>query len=138
MMALASGVVPLARILSEGREVEVLAFGLRDTVTGEVLARTDHISTLMGIAALLAFVVIFLYKRRMLQLRLCVVEIVLLLGSLGLEIGYLIKSRAAAGPANFTFTVADVFPLIALIITWLAIRAIFKDEILVKSLDRIR
>lgn len=138
MMALASGVIPLGRILSEGSVVEVRAFGLKDALTGEVLAYTTHVGILMGLAALLPLVTIFLFKKRLLQIRLCVVELVLLLGSVVLEVGLLLRSRAAAGAGNFAFTAADVFPLVALILTWLALRAIFKDQILVKSLDRIR
>jgi hypothetical protein len=34
--------------------------------------------------------------------------------------------------------IAIIFPVIAIILDYLALRAIFKDEMLVKSLDRIR
>ena len=36
------------------------------------------------------------------------------------------------------FRIAIIFPLVALILDYLALRAIFKDETLVRSLDRIR
>jgi hypothetical protein len=36
------------------------------------------------------------------------------------------------------FHIAIIFPLIALVLDYLALRAIFRDEMLVKSLDRIR
>ena len=36
------------------------------------------------------------------------------------------------------FRIAIIFPIVALILDYLALRAIFKDETLVRSLDRIR
>jgi hypothetical protein len=34
--------------------------------------------------------------------------------------------------------IAIIFPLVAIILDYLALRAIFRDEMLVRSLDRIR
>ena len=92
-------------------------------------------------AALLPFVTIFLYKKRLLQFRLCVVETVLLAGVMLFEI-YYIWGRCAE-PRRSPFQPGNsppprFFPPVSLIFTYLALRGIRKDILLVKSLDRIR
>ncbi len=70
-------------------------------------------------------------------MRLCTVNIILLLGSLGLAYFYLSFVKLDIEPIiNYKLTVA--FPIIAVIFTILANRGIKKDEKLVRSLDRIR
>ena len=95
----------------------------------------------MALAAAVPLVNIFLFKRRMLQIRLCAVELVLLLGSVAfIGIYYYLSTRMVSQAEFHTqgFRIAAVFPLVALVLDYLAMRAIFKDELLVKSLDRIR
>lgn len=94
-----------------------------------------YFTLLVGASALLPFVTIFLYKRRLLQIRLCAVEAVLLFGVLAMEAllywGPQELQRGGLMPASF-------IPVAALFLTWLAARATFKDEMLVRSLSRIR
>lgn len=85
----------------------------------------------------LSFVTIFLYKNRLLQLRVCVINMILLLGSLGI-IYYYIAVAFSDFEAIVSYSISAIMPLIAAILTWLAFRAIKKDEKLVKSMDRIR
>jgi hypothetical protein len=80
---------------------------------------------------------ILLYKRRMLQIKVCIISIVLLLGIQGLIYYYISVSKQQLG-AQFSFSIVFVFPIIAAILTYLAIRAIAKDEALVRSMDRLR
>jgi hypothetical protein len=99
----------------------------------------------MGILFVLAIIVplvaIFLFKRRVLQIRLCAVEAVLLLGSLiFIGIYYWLSNRMFEGYdiEHKQLGWAVIMPILALILDLLAARAIFKDEVLVRSLDRIR
>lgn len=78
---------------------------------------------------------VFLYKRRILQIRLLVFTIILLLGLLGVIFYFL---YAAFPGADVAFKVPMTFPVIAVILDYLAIRAIGKDEALIRSLNRIR
>lgn|SRR5690554_874912 len=84
---------------------------------------------------LLHLAVIFLYKNRILQIRILAFTIILLLGLLGL-LFYFLHSGFENAETVYKFPMT--FPLIAAIIDYLAIRAIGKDEALVRSLDRIR
>ncbi len=87
------------------------------------------------IITLLHFVVIFLYKKRILQIRILVFSIVLLLGLFGL---FFYFTYAGFDGTKVAFKIPVVFPIIAAILDFLAIRAIGKDEALIRSLNRIR
>ena len=89
----------------------------------------------IGLIALLHFVAIFMYKKRIRQIRMVVFTILLLLGLVGLFFYFI---YAGFDAPKVAFKIPMVFPLIAVILDYLAIRAIGKDEALVRSLDRIR
>lgn len=97
---------------------------------------------LMVIATVLPLVTIFLFKHRMLQVRLCAVEIVLLLGCIAFEAIYFWLSGANALEELVVehrhLGWAAIMPIVSLVFTALAARATFKDEITVRSFDRIR
>jgi hypothetical protein len=87
------------------------------------------------LVALLHFAVIFLYKKRILQIRILVFTIVLLIGLFGM---FFYFTYTGFTDAKAAFKVPVVFPVVAAILDFLAIRAIGKDEALVRSLNRIR
>lgn len=100
-----------------------------------------YLAILLGISALVPLVTIFLFKRRMLQIRLCVAEIVLLAGSLIMTAIYCWLAYRSVAEAPFGAGSVKVWvclPLVALIFTVLAVKAIFRDELLIRSLNRIR
>src|SRR5690554_317071 len=78
---------------------------------------------------------IFLYKRRILQIRVLVFTIILLLGLFGVIMYFL---YAAFSNAEVAFKIPITFPIIAVILDYLAIRAIGKDEALIRRMNRIR
>lgn len=129
---------PLAYFAAGTDEYTLRAFSLSG---GEMSQSTIYMGIVMALAAAVPLVNIFLFKRRMLQIRLCAVELVLLLGSVAFIGIYYYLSARMVSQAEFHaqgFRIAAVFPLVALVLDYLAMRAIFKDELLVKSLDRIR
>ena len=106
--------------------------------TGENAAfSTLPLSILISLCLLITVVTIFLYKRRMLQIRLSTFNIILLVGLQGLMF-YYIKMAQKAVTADFSFTFFFVFPIVSAILVFLALRAIARDEALVRSLDRLR
>ncbi|WP_321345959.1 DUF4293 domain-containing protein [uncultured Draconibacterium sp.] len=90
---------------------------------------------LIGIIAVLHLVVLFLYKKRILQIRILAFTIILMLGLFGL---FFYFTYASFEEVKVAFKVAVALPIASVILDWLAIRAIGKDEALVRSLDRIR
>ncbi|MFO8002570.1 MAG: DUF4293 domain-containing protein [Marinilabilia sp.] len=86
----------------------------------------------------LSLVSIFLYKKRMVQIRICALNLGLLLG-LSAMIYYMGRTGANEMDAtDLSFNWPLVLPLVAMILVYLALRAIGKDEALVKSMNRIR
>ena len=92
------------------------------------------IAVLIGVVALLHFVIIAIYKKRTMQIRIAVFTIILLFGLLGL----LFYFTYTHDLAKVAFKIPVIFPLVAVILDFLAIRAIRKDENLIRSLNRIR
>ena len=89
----------------------------------------------IGIIALLHIVIIFMYKKRIRQIRMIVFTIILLLGLFGM---FFYFAYASFDNAEVAFKIPVAFPLVAIILDYLAIRGIGKDEALVRSMDRIR
>lgn len=133
--------IPMANYLSSGSEYALTAFGIVSADSGGSIATLPYLAVLAAVAALIPFVTIFLFRNRLLQIRLCIVEIVLLAGVVGLQVYYLYHGGSAFGASDAhstSYSFVNIFPLIALILMWLAVRAIGKDEALVRSLDRLR
>ncbi|MDX9694495.1 MAG: DUF4293 domain-containing protein [Bacteroidales bacterium] len=92
---------------------------------------------LLSIITLVSIVTIFLYQKRILQIRLSAINLMLMLGYIGLNY-YYIKSFSSQLTGVISYNLIVIFPLISAVLTYLAIRAIGKDEALLRSLDRIR
>lgn len=92
---------------------------------------------LLSIIVLIPLVSIFLYKKRILQMRLNFINMILLLGYMGLNY-YYIQNFSKQLDGIVSYHITAIFPIISVILTYLAIRAIGKDEALIRSMDRIR
>lgn len=95
------------------------------------------LNLLLIVTVVVTTVSIFLYKRRLLQIRLCGLNLGLLLG-VSVMIFFFGKMAASELNAELSFNWPLVAPLVSMVLVFLAIRAIGKDEALVRSLDRIR
>ena len=115
---------------------ELYTFSIEGIFNGETLIFDGlPIMIFIGLITLLHLVIILMYKKRVLQIRITVFTIILLLGLTGLFF-YFIYSGFT--DVKVAFKVPMAFPVIAIILDYLAIRSIGKDEALVRSLDRIR
>lgn len=91
---------------------------------------------LIGATALLAFITIFLFNHRITQIRLTVFNGLLLLMLQGVIIYILIRASNLTLDASYSLNA--IFPIVSAVLCYLSIRAIGKDEAMVKALDRIR
>ena len=107
---------------------------------------TNWISLILNILIIvLAIITIFARKPKtksakpslLLQLRLCFVNIVFMLGMVVL-IWLQIRNIANDLQAEWNVNTGFIFPVVGIVLTWLAIRGIVKDITLLKSYDRIR
>jgi len=90
---------------------------------------------ILMVVAILSFVTIFLFKKRMLQIRLTIFSSIMLIGY------YLVLVALAlmlAEGTSFTPSWIICLPFVAIVLNWLAIRGIGADEALVKAYDRLR
>ena len=85
----------------------------------------------------LAFVDIFLYKKRILQARLNIFLVMLCLGYYGVLALYIWLAKMSMNVEWHILPYAS-FPLICMVLTLMATRRILKDEALVRAADRIR
>ena len=89
------------------------------------------------VEAVFNFVIIFLYKKRILQSRLTIISIVLSLGTYGLVALYRYMSfTEEVTSTNFNWPL--MLPLISAILGIMAFRHVLMDEAKVRSLDRLR
>ena len=93
------------------------------------------LSVILLVVAALSFVTIFLFKKRMLQIRLTIFSSVVLIGYYIALVAYLFM---LAEDTTFSASWTICLPFAALILNWLAIRGIGADEALVKAYDRLR
>jgi len=95
------------------------------------------VNAVAAIIPLLALCTIFLYKKRMVQIRLSVINMFLMVGYyILLFVNLWMAGRNLS--ADWSLKIASIFPVICIILNYLAIGGIGKDEALVKSMDRIR
>ena len=133
--------LPLATIVQGGNELVLKAFTIDGTLGFETTLPL-YLGLLLVLPTLLPLVTLFLYKKRLLQIRLCVSEIVLLVGSILFIALYCYRLCDVLSEVMkdlvFTLGIASLMPVVAIVPIVLAIRGIARDEALVRSLDRIR
>lgn len=130
-------VFPIAIMIdAQSESYTYLFYGVLNS-QGLLAMQAYPLAILLIAMPLISLVSIFLFKKRILQMRFCIYNIILMLGSIGLIWFYSYQ----AGNTLFTETIFSfpiVLPLVAAILTYLAFRGIRRDEILIKSVDRIR
>lgn len=121
-----------------------------DIITLEVFKQTaDPVSGKMGISlwplAILLIVVLgllilvlFLYRKRVLQVRLCMLTILIMFGFEAMIYLYTKLTLAQFQAEDSLFLWPALIPFIAIILTYLAMKAIQKDDAIVKSYERLR
>lgn len=126
---------PVGSIIASTHEISefgnlfiTLPDGTKDYATWALFA-------ILLVVASLSFVTIFLFKKRMLQIRLTIFSCVMLIGYYLTLIAYIFM---LAEDTTFSASWTVCLPFVALILNWLAIRGIGADEALVKAYDRLR
>lgn len=134
---LVASVTPLASFFYNGELVVFEAIGtyMNDTLHDI----TWGLFALGIISSVLALVTIFLYKNRILQIRISVFNLIVMLGFY-LYFGFLMY-QLHTSTVDLEFRkigIGLIMPLIAIIFIILAIRNIGADEVLIRSLNRLR
>jgi hypothetical protein len=90
------------------------------------------------ITGLISFCTIFFYNQRNLQIKICLLNAVLIIILIALMLAYYLTIRYHLDVARITFRIAMIYPVLSLLFCMLAVRSIRRDEILVNSYNRLR
>lgn len=139
VLTVATLFLPLA-VLQQGDALFSLDATGVSTMVGEpeLIYPAWGLFMLSAVIAFVALITIFLFKKRILQIRLCVFNAILMLGFYGFVAFLLYSLKGDMGDVDVSVKFALSFPLVSLILDYLAIRNIGADEALVRSLDRLR
>lgn len=132
-------VIPFYQMIGPNDDVLKLYYtGLENVTRGEVIYRTLPLAVITVVTGLISFITILLFQRRTLQMRLCVYNILLIIAQFGLILFYYfsLKNKFDAGLTSFSFTA--ILPLVNIVLIFQAFRAIRRDDLLIKSYDRLR
>lgn len=136
VLAVVTLCLPVGRFLQDGTLTAELYNLYIAPVQGNAVYSPWALFALLLLVALSSFGCIFLFKKRMLQVRITIFNALLLVGY---YIAYGIFAFLLQDPwGSFAIGWAAGLPAIALILDYLTFRAVMKDEMIVRSLDRLR
>jgi len=132
-------VFPLNEMISGEHVIRLSILGLYDVTLEKstLIADLFPLLAIVTVSILLSLIAIFLYKNRKLQMRISIYNSILGLGTIFLTLFYAYQI-ANTNQSQLGFSIGLVLPLIGSFFSFLAYKAIQKDDNLVKSVDRIR
>ena len=129
---------PVAEMIYETGEIfafDLTGFYQTEAETTIMLSNQYSIMILGILIGTLNLIIILMYKSRVLQMRLCVYNMLLLAGLMGIVLFVL---YTVPNVRSVSFSLPTVFPIISLILHYLAFRGIRRDEMMVQALSRLR
>lgn len=96
------------------------------------------LTAISAIVPLVTLATIFCYKKRMLQIRLSIFNLIIMIGYYVILFIYIWFATKNLPASHWNLKIVSAFPLVNIILTILAMRAIVRDEKLIKSLNRLR
>ncbi len=128
---------PLVSYMVGSNEVALFIDSLRYTGGGEVVFPTWPLGFLLVVMVLINLITIFLFKKRNIQMRLTIYNMILMLGFLVLTYYYAVQGEDELSQ-KMQIGFYSVMPLVSMILSFLAYRGIRKDDLMLKAIDRIR
>lgn len=132
---------PIASFWGQFYSVKLTVLGVQEFTPYDVAwPDTIFLTAMLGLIGFLAFMTIFLYKRRMLQVRLIRFNLLLNVGYVALIFFYYVPELEAITDitADYISEPGIYLSLASVLFLVLANRFINKDEKLVRSADRLR
>lgn len=131
-------IFPMVSVSSAGTTHEIYASGLYQKTGSQSIKVADYTPLLLTTIAvsLMAIVNIFNYRKRAIQKKIVIVNIVFIIG-LSFWCSRFAKN-IPGGVENANYNVGMFLPVIAIFFCILALRGIRNDEKLLKSADRLR
>jgi hypothetical protein len=132
--------LPFAELTNTKGELYLLdAKGLYPVITQIAVPLFINTAVLILCAACIALMMITIFRYKTLKRQMSLAKIsVLALLILAAVIFYEIYTSTHMLGGSYNIKIYAVFPIISLILVWLALRGMHKDDQLIKSIDRIR
>jgi K+ transporter len=130
--------LPLGAIAVNEKIYTFVLKGIIDTSSGQTIYSAWHLIAITTVVLLLQLIVIFTFKKRSKQIRMATVNILLMLGVVIASCLFVVFTAKSMGNAVYSLKITLALPLVSVFLNYLAIKAIQRDEALVKSVDRIR
>lgn len=117
-------------------------YGLIGREIGDRIFSTYAIASFNALSIVLSLIVIFLYKRRQLQIKLCQLNLVIQLAMIAVFF-FMVDAAVSEIKNEFNevfveYAGGSIVILVPIVFVYLALRAIKKDEALIRSADRLR
>jgi hypothetical protein len=130
--------IPVATSTQGSKEFWVQATGLFQSENGSTIKLDSFRPLTISVIAvgLMCIAVIFSFKRRTIQKRLCIALIAMVASLSFWTFNYV--QQIPGGLSNATYNAGIALPVLAIVFCALAIRGITKDEQLLRSADRLR
>jgi hypothetical protein len=128
-------------VLEDGTSLTFYGLGIEKQATDiqpEYIKYTVSLFLLILLTGSVNLINIFLFNRRIVQIRLCIVSAVLLILITLTMLFHYTMAKYSYDYTRNAYRLAAIFPIIGIIMNFLAFRGIHQDEALVKSYDRIR
>ena len=133
---------PYAQLnLADSQQVVFTTYAVKqvtDNKTTDKLRGTFPLLALVIITGSISFINIFLFNKRLVQIRVCVINTFLLFLTLGLMCYYYYTMWNSIEHTAHFFRMSAISPVLGIILTFFAYRSIQRDELLVNSYNRIR
>lgn len=132
--------VNFASVKTDQLVYEFSLWGLLNTETGEMVYSSYPLLGLNLISALLSLVIIFMFQKRQLQIKLAKLNLSIqaaFVAAIFFLLDFAIEDLGLQN-AEVEYAIATLISVLPLLFIYLAIRNIKKDEALVRAADRIR
>lgn len=129
---------PFGYFLSQDNLSQIPFTPLGISIEDGQIEHTWGLMALLLLGTIISFATIFLFKNRMLQIRMCIFNILVLVGYYCSMTVFLFYSLSDGMIDRFHISWAISLPIVSIILLILAIRGIGADEALVKATNRLR
>lgn len=126
----------MGKFVADGNTYDLMNYGVKDIQGNLVNKSVWGLITLLIFSSIVAFCSIFLFVNRVLQIRMTIFNTIIQLGYYITLVCFVISFGRKA--ESFTLGWGCCLPLICMILNYLAIRAIGKDEFMVRAAERLR
>lgn len=129
--------VPMATFMSNGLVYKLFACHILQPENGTALINVMPMAVLPLLSAILSVIAIFKFKNRTLQMRIGKINYLVLITLIAVQVIYVLRIQGMLND-ELQFGFSGIVPVVAIILVFMANKAIKKDDDLVKSADRIR